>query len=205
MSEVPPVRFLVLPVLIGSLIGGVAGAFYSIETHSMGTISGGVILGAVVTGLWVFSLLKIFYPEKFYSYASETESGMQGPNIDGVQEMAVPIVLSEGETRWLECELTPDEWRAMCEAVHAAKNFSLDVLRTRFTDTNARNVYAKVTGPLSMEDVAILIKDGKGYAVTQGRGEYFFERMATLPFPYPIKPDVLKMVDSNRHTQHTHI
>lgn len=208
-GDTPPISVAVVPAImlciVGALLGVLVGLGARLETKTdiFYFIAGGLFLGIVAAlapdhGI-VFRLLMVFFPDRFYQYEATSEGVPQGP-----QELAIPIVLSDGETRWLECGLYPDEWRSMCEAVHGAKKFSLDVLRTRFTDTAAREIYARVTGQLSMSDVAILIKEGKGYAVSSGKGEYFFERMATLEYPYPIKPDVLKMANSTRHTHTPH-
>jgi len=197
----PSIWFALGPVILFAIIGGIVGVLFSGFGPQRFLYAGwGIILGAMVGAWWFFrEVVKGLFPEKYYAYGYDYGDTSAGPQV-----LAIDLTLAPNEHRWIECGLYPDEWRKICEAIHKTNKFTVAIFESVF-GAEGRTNYAKLSAPLSDPDVGILIQTGnKGYSVTEGRGDYFFMRMATLPFPYPVQPDVLKMIGSTQRPQATH-
>lgn len=138
-----------------------------------------------------------FYaPWRFTKKASETRFGSDSAK---AQTLEIDLTIADNEHRWTDCGLYPEEWRKVGAAVHNAKKFTVATFEAAFGQQKGREIYTIIAAPLADPDVGILIEVPKGdsrveYRISQGRGEYFFEQLATLPFPYPSRPNVMKMV-----------
>ena len=196
----PSVWFVLGPVILFAIIGGLIGTLAALESsRRFISAAWGMGIGTILGAWWFFQgIVKALFPEKYYAYGYDVETQSAGPQV-----LAIDLTLAPNAHRWIECGFSPEEWRRICEAIYKTNKFTVAIFESVF-GVDGRANYAKMSGQLSDPDVGILMQSGKGYAVTEGRGDYFFMRMATLPFPYPIKPDVLKMIDSTQRTQSTH-
>jgi len=197
----PSVWVILGPVIVFAALGALIGAAFAIGSGGetwLGLGWGG--LAGMLSGFYVAitAVVRALYPEKYYAYnlmSAKTETTNEP------QVLAIDLTLADNEHRWIDCGLYAKQWREIAEAIHAAGKYTTAIFENIFGQNEGREYYHRLAAQLSDPDVGILVKAGNGYAVTEGRGEYFFERMATQKYPYPTRPHIMKLVENTLHTR----
>ena len=201
MKQILPARILFAPMVLSwafLLFTSFMGLYAICEDFwdSMGWASliaflVGYPLGIAVTPIFLqYSGADITY--------NSTVQAVQEPQV-----LVIQFYTSETEAEYIDCGLSNTEWRIMAENVHSSKKFTVDVLMRAFeqageTKQRGRDIYS--TSGETLKRVMILKEYKTGYILTE-LGEYFFMRLATLPYPYVTRPDILKLLGQKVSTE----
>jgi len=123
------------------------------------------------------------------------------------QVLVIQFYTSESSAEYIDCGLSDYEWRIMAENVHSSQKYTVDVLMKAFelageVKQRGRDIYSSAAETL--KEAGILKEYKTGYMLTD-LGKYFFMRLATIPYPYETRPDILKLLGKTVHTQTAHI
>ena len=200
-------RYLLIPIIFSWFL-----VFVTVFIVWYGTIDRDVwnSLSAAVTiaffigaigGAMVLTPYLLRFTGVFLEYESRTAT-IQEPQV-----LVIQFYTSETEAEYIDCGLSDTEWRIMAETVHKTQKYTVDVLMSAFefageVKQRGRDIYSSAGETLKVS--GILKEVNRGYGLTD-LGKYFFMRLATLPYPYETRPDIMKLLGTTVHTQATHI
>lgn len=207
MRQPLPLRYLFAPMVFSWWLVFMTSfiVIYGATKHLWTTLSWAAILALVLGCGGGAAFATPFFLQYTGVNVRHYESSTQG--IQEPQVLVIQFYTDENEAEYIDCGMTEDEWRKVAVAIHREQKYTVDTLMNAFGSAGeqkqrGREIYSAAAETL--KTALILVERGTGYALTD-LGKYFFKRLATLPYPYQTRPDILKLLGKTAHTQATHI
>lgn len=174
MDESPQLRYLLVPVGMGIMVGLVVGVILAWQQTNKAFWIVGAILGCGFLG---FLLSNWFIQRRADWYYYQNVSDNVANNAGEPVILSLHIHDDQGRDESFELRgLTRNEWQMLGVGVRRHKNYSSRVLQEIFGTNRGGIIYDLITELLKDKHVKILVDKGTGVGVT-GRGWKFFEHL----------------------------
>jgi hypothetical protein len=189
MDEAPKLHHVLVPVILGGLVGIAIGIYL---TGGMVKYKHIVVVICFVSfsfvgwqlSRWFLNKRKEFHYYEYDMSFNSLSSPLPEMNSEISRYLDIKLWTSETSYGWLRLGITDQQWHELAVIVHNAQAFSTNILD--------RELYGKLRQKFL--DKKLIEPKGSGYELTRA-GKSFFKYIAALPYPFEEEPDLIKILE----------